>query len=244
MPLLNLIETFKTQGRLAGEFHGVVVGTDAGESSKRRRVKCSISELWPDDNITLMPWVYPRCSVGLGGGPNSSGFVVPEIGAHLIIKFPYRSIYAPCYVGYWDTSLTHNTRFDTNYPEVYGWEDPKGTFITVDKTSRVANLTHQSGATVTIQADGTIVMKPAEGKKIQLDNDAGDTLQPLPRGEDLYKILLLFLQHGHDTTIGPTQALATVSGEIITPASPSFTDVIAQIQALLLTVRSDYNEVK
>ena len=71
-----------------------------------------------------MPWIFPRNSYGLGGRVDLSNFCVPEINTELTVIFPYHDIYSGFYVGYWqNTPTTHQTLFDEDYPECYGWID-------------------------------------------------------------------------------------------------------------------------
>ena len=138
---------------------------DAEDGLKLGRVKCTIAEIFDDTDPDNLPWCFPKNGTGLGGQGTSSGdpvggssFFVPEVGSELLVTFPYGDIYTPVYSGYFQSSLTHQTFFNDDYPNSYGFADSVGNKIKVNKTSGAAEVDHQSGAKFTLDTDGNMVV--------------------------------------------------------------------------------------
>lgn len=126
------------------------------DSLKLGRVKVSISGLIEETDTTKLPWVYPRNNYGLGGKSDSSSFSVPEIGSELVVQFPFDDIYSGFYVGYWQSSTTHQTDFDVDYPETYGHRDSKGNIVKVNKSTGDVEIKHFSGTKIIVKNNGDI----------------------------------------------------------------------------------------
>jgi len=151
--LIKINEWMKPNRNLAQPHRGVV--KDNADPLKLGRLKIEISNLLVGTTADL-PWVYPQNPYGLGGASTSSGFSVPEINSELVVVFPFKNIYAPVYTGYWQNTTNHQSVFDTNYPESYGFRDSKGNIFHVDKTAGTTKYTHHTGSYIEILNNGDI----------------------------------------------------------------------------------------
>lgn len=166
--LIKLPEWLQKINNLNFPHKGTVL--DNVDPKKLGRVKVQILELL-EGTASQLPWVYPQNPYGLGGKSNSSGFSVPEIGSELIIVFPYDDIYFPFYTGYWQSEGTHQSLFDEDYPNSYGFRDSLGNYVKINKTQKTLDLRHSSGAQIQIDAAGNVTITTPQ------DNDevvAGD----------------------------------------------------------------------
>lgn len=138
-----------------GMFHqGVVL--ENNDTKKIGRVKCVVPGML-EGTVAQLPWAYPMNPTGLGGGSTLSFFAVPEVGSSLVICFPYGDVYLPVYVGYWQTKQTHQTLFDGDYPDTYGFVDSLGDYIRVNKKQKTIEIKHgPSNSTISIDSDGNV----------------------------------------------------------------------------------------
>lgn len=153
--LIKLTEWLQKANNLKVPHKGTVL--DNIDSKKLGRVKVQIEELLEGSSSEL-PWVYPNNPFGLGGKSDSSGFSVPEIGSELTIIFPYDDIYFPFYTGYWQSELNHQSVFDEDYPETYGFRDSSGNILQVNKTQKYMQITHSSGTVLKVDIVGNITI--------------------------------------------------------------------------------------
>jgi len=143
---------------------------DNNDPKKQGRVKCDVPGIYEGD-FNLFPWIYPRVSSLLGGGPLISAFHVPEVDSLLEIVFPYKDIYAAVYVGYLVTAKTVQTLFAEDYPESYGFRDSTGNFIHVNKQTGKIRMEHSSGSFFEIDVDGNVAVSTTGDKIIDTDGD-------------------------------------------------------------------------
>ena len=171
--LISGVDINKYRGHLDVIHLGsVVVNKDP---LKLGRVKCLIPDLFPiqgdaDYDVDSLPWIAPLNASGAGGSPNSSSFAVPDINSVLAISFPYGDIYFPFYIGYFQSSVTHQTAFDTDYPDTYGNIDSKGNLFKANKKTGEVSYTHNSGTVITIDKNGKIIVATATaGQDVVVD---------------------------------------------------------------------------
>jgi len=138
---------------------GVHIGTvaDNNDPEKRGRVKVAVPVL---DGIATndLSWASILMPVGLGGSSSLSSFAVPEIGTKVALTFPESSVYTPIVIGILHDKSTHQSDFDANYPETYGFKDPKGLTTVINKALGTVSVTHVSGTSVSIAASGAVVV--------------------------------------------------------------------------------------
>jgi hypothetical protein len=150
--LINLSDFIKRESLTAQTYLGVVV--DNADPKKLGRVKCKIDGLLEGDTSKL-PWIMQRSAAALGGGSNTGSFFVPQLNTQLEIEFPFDDIYCGEYVGFWQSSDTHPTDFDGNYPNQYGFTDGQ-IKVVVDKEKQEAKIEMGNGIKITVSDDGKI----------------------------------------------------------------------------------------
>lgn len=89
------------------------------------RIKCNVPDLLPWDDEEKLPWIFPLYPVGLGEGPLTSQFNVPEKDSNVIVISPECSIYKMYYVWHKTDRLNRLQDFHSEYPERYGFIDSK-----------------------------------------------------------------------------------------------------------------------
>lgn len=126
------------------------------DPKKLGRLKIEIPGFLEGLKIIELPWIYPVNSYGLGGKSSCSSFSVPEVGSELSVIFPYDDIYFGFYTGYWQSVTNHQSHFNTNYPNAYGWVDSTGLKLKVDKIMHAVDFIHPSGVTLSIDKLGNV----------------------------------------------------------------------------------------
>ncbi len=130
--LLKLLDILKIEKTHRGFFKGIVV--DNVDPQKLKRVKVKIPKKFETEDNAKLPWCFPSNAYGLGGRPDLSSFVIPEINSELIIEFPFEDLYTPVYSGYWQNVTTTQTELaDSDYPEIYGFVDSLVEWFRVNK---------------------------------------------------------------------------------------------------------------
>lgn len=116
------------------------------------RIKCNIPDLMPWDDEEKLPWIFPLYPVGLGEGPLTSQFNVPEKDSNVIVISPECSIYKMFYVWHKTDRLNRLQDFHSEYPERYGFIDSKENKHITNKDKDVNNIeVRWSDGTLTIQ---------------------------------------------------------------------------------------------
>jgi hypothetical protein len=151
--IFKVIDLLQPENVLDIIYNGTVV--DNEDDKKLGRIKVEIKGLLEGDKDKL-PWCYPLNGYGLGGNSDVSWFSVPEKDTQVAVVFPFKDIYSPMYIGYFQNDKTHQTDYDTNYPERYGWRDSTGNVLYIDKKDEEIKFTHSSGSTFKIDKDGNI----------------------------------------------------------------------------------------
>jgi hypothetical protein len=141
---------------------------DNADPKKLGRVKIEVKGLIEGDTEKL-PWAYPLSPHMFGGGSNISSFVVPDVGTELVVWFPYESIYFPMYMGYWQTGSTHQTEFDADYPETYGYRDKINNKCVINREQETIHFETSSEITVDTDEDGNVKIYIPGNKDEQID---------------------------------------------------------------------------
>lgn len=137
-------------------YTGEVVGNN--DPLKLGRIQVRISEFYgtsdeiPDEDL---PWINQQSASFLGSSETSGFFAVPDIGTQVTVEYPTSDPYFGYYKGGNNSTSIRNTTFDEDYPNTYGFVDPNGTSIKVNKTTKVMTISHE-GITFTINPDKTI----------------------------------------------------------------------------------------
>ena len=170
--LVKASEFLTPSNNLSKQWKGVV--KDNNDPLKLGRIKCLILGLTSEDaDIDSLPWISCINPTGLGGSSDSSSFAVPELESEVIVEFPTRDIYFPVYVGYWQHSLTHQTDFNEDYPNSYGFRDSTGNKFFVNKQKGFAEFIHAAGSAIRFEDDGGITIRSR--RKVRFESDDGAT---------------------------------------------------------------------
>jgi hypothetical protein len=113
------------------------------------RVKVSIEGLLESEDVDALPWIDPYNPYFLGTSTGSLWFSVPEVGAEVVVTFPYEDIYFGFYLGSWNSTDKPST-FDASYPEAYGFVDSAGNYVRIDKSGAITDVNLVGDVNVTI----------------------------------------------------------------------------------------------
>ena len=140
---------------------------------KLGRVKCQCPFRWGNDQpIEKLPWIFPLNPFGSGGKKTNSSFEVPEIDSELLICFPFDDEYVPFYIGYVQSTLTHQEElFDVSYPETYGKTDSQMQWIRVNKEEGWTEWYHTCKFTCRLYDDGNMHIHIPKNLHILIDED-------------------------------------------------------------------------
>lgn len=168
--LFRSFESIKQEDYHGIPVRGIVVDND--DPLYLGRVKCEVTGRWPIGEYEKLPWIFPFNPYGLGGKITNSSFSVPEIESELIIIFPYKLEYAPFYIGYFQSTVTHQAvLFDEDYPDSYGFCDPQMFWTKVNKKQEYLELFHYCGLTVRMFDDGNVHINIPKNLIINIEED-------------------------------------------------------------------------
>lgn len=138
---------------------------DNNDPKKLGRVKIKIAGFLEGDASSL-PWAIPENPTGFGGTGSDSSFMVPVVGAKVNVHFMYDDIYFPVYRGFYQSSNTHQTAFDSNYPNKYGHIAGE-TKIVIDRQTNQVEIETANGVKVNISSAGDVTIEGPT--KIKID---------------------------------------------------------------------------
>jgi hypothetical protein len=142
---------------LEGIHKGIVVAVDyLSDTAKVPLIRCSIEGLI-EGSADELPYFRLRYPIAFGGKSGVNFQWIPEVGAQVAIIFPDFDLYSGEIVGHYDNSNVHETDFDANYPDEYGFKDSKGNIFKVNKDTGDITITHYSGAEVVVDSTGIVV---------------------------------------------------------------------------------------
>lgn len=150
--LISVAETSESTSNLDRPYIGKVV--DNNDPLKQGRVKCTIEGLITDGENA--PWLIRQASSFLGGSTESGQFAVPEVGAELVVEFPYNDIYAGVYTGVYNGSSTTPSSSTPEYPQTVVLAQIGTLKVVFSKASDVLEVVHPSGTRITIKQNGDI----------------------------------------------------------------------------------------
>lgn len=169
MEYLGITEKAKPLSRI---WIGRVV--DNNDPKRLGRIKVEIPQLM--EGLSDYPWVSPINPPALGGKSDSSYFAVPEVGSYVLITFPFEDIYHPMYIGSPQIISTHQTLFDTSYPERYGFTDKTGNYWYVDKATGDVMFNHKSGTQIRIDNSGNVTINVVQNESITINANKTETI--------------------------------------------------------------------
>lgn len=164
---MRLTDWLHLDSPLSGHYYGQVVDNEDPEKLGRIRVESEVFQGIGKDDL---PWCLPFLP-GFPGSKNTGTFWVPEVGAEVMIFFPFRDPQLPVYYARLHTKASWvNDRFRENYPKRYGWEDEDGTYFLVDKQEGFLRIFHRSGVIIHINKDGDVKLLQPGTRKFYISN--------------------------------------------------------------------------
>ena len=182
--MIRISDHFKKINLLSKKFKGVVV--DNNDPKKLGRVKISIPELFGENvEAENLIWVQPKLDSFQGGRIDISSFSVPEIGAELVVEFPNNDLYSAFYVGAWQSENTHQSEFNEDYPDSYGFRDKTGAGVFVNKAKQLVEAQDSLNNVLKSDKDGIEINF---SKKVKLITDDGKLVLELDKDLGLVRI--------------------------------------------------------
>jgi len=165
---LSSFETYKPFGAGFKMFQAKVIGN--ADDMLLGRIKCSIPDLLEGEDENKLPWIYPLYPAGLGQGPLTSSFCVPEKDSYVIVISPECSIYKMYYV--WQKTDRKNRKMDflSEYPDRYGWIDSMENKLIINKNQDVNTIEARA-------ADGALFVHDSRNGKTTFTDMCGTYLQ-------------------------------------------------------------------
>jgi len=127
---------------------GVIV--DNNDPLKLSRVRVEIPE-WRGIPTAHIPWACLLQPIELGGSSTLSSHIIPEVGTSVLLTFVNRN--TPIVMGVLKDATTHQPKYDKNYPDSYGKEDPNGFTTFTDKVTKTATIVHTTGLSISIDSN-------------------------------------------------------------------------------------------
>ena len=148
MNTMNLRET--DYNKFNTIYYGEVLYNN--DPTKQGRIKVSIPEIFGDEDASTLPWIYP---IGYNSGVRL--FNVPDEGTEVGVIF-IGDVYTGFY-GIGKYPQSESKIFNTDYPNVYGFEDIQGNYLTINKKTGDVLFHHRSGTEIKIDNVGNIFQK-------------------------------------------------------------------------------------
>ena len=129
------------------------------DPARQQRVKVTVPGYFEDSNPDNLPWVGPVAQSDFGMTATHGSVKVPVLGSLILVKFQGGDKNKGLYEGYLVTAgngAAMPAELSTNYPHRYGYWDPKGNKAFTDMQTGQSKFIHNSGTTVTFEADGMI----------------------------------------------------------------------------------------
>lgn len=152
--MLNFADRMQNQPDLKGkEFLGEVVAVD---TTGQGRFKAKVPGLYEDGDL---PWIgFPRSST-FGNGKNFGFFGSPQIGSQAVITLQGGDPSYPLCEGFIARLEDIPERFRS--PDVWGWQDPSGSFLAINFKTLNINFEHASGVKLHIDPQGKVSLECA-----------------------------------------------------------------------------------
>jgi len=172
--LIKLYDILQKNDLLSRLWIGKVVNNN--DPKKLGRIKVQIPPLFQGIPTDKLPWISPVRPILLGGKSDTSSFSIPELNSYVIVKFE-KSIYNAYYLGEIQSLDTHQSLFNENYPFTYGFLDSTGTYLKINKQTKVTEFYHTSGTKITIDAQGNVTINIPSNQTITVGKDSNITIQ-------------------------------------------------------------------
>ena len=174
-----LVQTLRNQ-RTYGKYRGFVV--DNADPDRRGRVKVQVPALLGDQ---ATDWALP--CVPYGGLADQGWFCVPEVGAQVWVEFEGGDLTYPIWTGtFWQAAGDPPAEV-TAQPQSHVFKTAGGHYLSFEDSSgsEQVHLQHAGGATLDIDAEGTVALTDQNGAHLTLDAAAGELVLADANGNSL-----------------------------------------------------------
>jgi hypothetical protein len=147
----------RTSKKYMGKYRGVV--EDTADPLTLGRVRIRIRPMMHNSTIVndALPWAVPAFPIHGGAGSGFGFFAVPRVGAEVWVFFEMGDPMQPVYFAEASNGVKGlPAGKDTDYPYSVVWQTEDGHIFYVDRTR--INITHKSGTTINIDAEGSVVV--------------------------------------------------------------------------------------
>ncbi len=160
-----MVDFQEESAKYVGVYRAIVLDTD--DPLKLGRIKVNVLGIYKDIATVNLPWAVPLLPVGFGSGAGYGAFTVPEVSSMVFVMFESSDIYQPIYIGSAPDAV-HGLPVErlVNYPHRSIMKTPNGIVIYVDDSSKEIKVDHPSGAYISIDNSGNIIIS---GTKVYLN---------------------------------------------------------------------------
>lgn len=159
----------QARNRYYGKYRGFVA--DNEDPEKRGRLRVRVPSLLGDSQTG---WALP--CLPYGGLADQGLFLVPDLDAQLWVEFEEGNLDRPIWVGtFWQQSSDVPSEAALSPPTTRLLKTASGHVLQFDDAEgdEQFRLVHPAGAEMTIDKNGTVITKDAQGSTLTLDADAG-----------------------------------------------------------------------
>ena len=196
------------------KYYGFYIGQVLNNQDPDNAQKCQvaigpmflgIAENSPKD----LPWASPAMPLTFGAGSGYGAGFIPNVNSWVYCFFLEGDVYQPRYA-FECTTLTQGIPSNTS-PTIRGWASPSGIKFSVDDGNKVITITHPTGTSIRIDAQGNVNVNSAAVINL-ITNDHIEATTP-----EVDTTGNLNVATGATGTFGSSDgALITVSNGIIT----------------------------
>jgi uncharacterized protein involved in type VI secretion and phage assembly len=159
----------QARNRYYGKYRGFVV--DNADPEKRARLRLRVPSLLGE---TETGWALP--CLPYGGLADQGLFLVPDVDAQLWVEFEEGNLDRPIWVGtFWQRDGDPPAEAAVDPPTTRVLKTASGHILQFDDAEGAEQfrLVHPAGAEMTVDKDGTVSTKDAQGAQLVLDAAAG-----------------------------------------------------------------------
>jgi len=166
--LLELARQY--QNKYFGKYRGFVADNDDPE--QRGRICVTVPSVLGEAQTG---WALP--SLPFGGLADQGLFMVPEVGAQVWVEFEAGNVNLPIWTGtFWQQSGDPPAEAAQSPPTTRVLKTPSGHVLQFDDKDgeEKFRLAHPAGAETTVDENGTVIIRDAQGNTLTLNADSGE----------------------------------------------------------------------
>ena len=148
-------------------YEGTVISNDDPLKRERIKVRPLADDLWPGTEDDSLPWIGKVNLSAQGNGNGVGSIGVPIVGSKVIFLFGNAGPYHAYYLGSATTTDTALSDLLVNYPHAYGLIDANNNIFLVDTVAKTIFISHFTGTSLTISANGAVDVMSAMSTKVQ-----------------------------------------------------------------------------